>query len=112
MDNKDDGSIQPQVIDLHAAKRGDLDESWLRMFGGAVKGIMNRMFGGPEFPVSIRGTESEVKSFASALDRERHYANAYKRYGLDDPRTYQNRYKLESAVKEFETITKLRWPFK
>ena len=38
--------LQEYVIDLGAASNGEVNESYLRMFGGAIKGIMNHMFGG------------------------------------------------------------------
>ena len=33
-------------------------------------------------------------------------------YGLGDRKTYESRYKLDSAVKNFERETGLKWPMK
>ena len=113
MDNLDQsGELTPIVIDLHAAKRGKVEESFLRMFGGAIQSILGRMFGGAQVPVQVRGTKKEIGSFAKAVEGERRYMRAYQRYGLDDPRTYKNRHKLENAVKNFERTTGLLWPFR
>jgi hypothetical protein len=36
---------------------------------------------------------------------------AYKEYGLNDPRTYKSKFKLNKSVRDFERKTKLKWPF-
>ena len=33
--------------------------------------IMQRMFGGVEVPVKVRGSRSEIRSFAQALNKEK-----------------------------------------
>lgn len=104
--------IQEYVIDLGAKRNGQIDESFLEMFGTGVKMIMQRMFGGSSVPVTIRGTKREVESFGRTLDRESRYMKSYKKYGLDDPRTYKNKAKLDKAVGNFERTTGLTWPFK
>ena len=35
-----------------------------------------------------------------------------KKFGLDDPRTYKSKTKLDKAIKDFEKTTGLVWPFK
>ena len=37
--------LVPIIINLSAAKQENINESFLRMFGGAVKWILNGMFG-------------------------------------------------------------------
>ena len=43
------GDLAPIVIDLSAASSGELNESWLSMFGGGIKMILQRMFGATRF---------------------------------------------------------------
>ncbi len=104
--------LVPIEIDLGVNRRGELNESWLAMFGGAVESLMKAMFGGGTVPVTVRGTRSEVNSFASVLGKEKSYMKAYKKHGLNDPVTYKSKYKLDRAVKGFEKITGIKWPFK
>ena len=63
-------------------------------------------------PVSVRGTESEVRSFAQALGKEKKYLDVYKKYGLNDPRTHRSKSTLKKAVSKFTKTTGLKWPFK
>jgi len=105
-------TIVPIVIDLGVARRGQLDESWLRMFGGWVKILMKSMFGDADIPVKIKGTPSEVRSFTNAVHGEKNYLQSLKKHGLNDKRTYANKYRLDKAVQKFEKATGLKWPFK
>ena len=114
---KEDRLVQPEevIIDFSAAKSMDnIDESWLRMFGNWTKYILRAMFGGEVVgpPVRLRGKKRDIESFYKALAREKVYLKTYQRYGLDDPKTYKSRYKLEAAVRDFERRTGLTWPFK
>ena len=106
-------TLQPQILDLGAKRRGELDESWLRMFGGAVETILGRMFGGGGgSPISIRGSRSEVDKFSQALQREKKYMQAYQKYGLDNPRVVKDRYQLQRAIDNFTRETGIAWPIK
>lgn len=100
------------TIDLDAKQSGELNESFLRMFGYWTKKILERIFGGAPVPVHIKGTRSQVDSFAAALGREKRYMQAINDFGLDDPRTYKQRGRLDAAVSSFERRTGLKWPFK
>jgi hypothetical protein len=53
-----------------------------------------------------------VNNFLRTLSAEKNYMQSYKRYGLADQRTYNNKYELDRAVKNFEQETQLKWPFK
>jgi len=101
-------------IDLGVNRREEVNESWLRMFGGAIKMILRGMFGGDIIPpnVRVRGTETEIKSFAAALQKEKKYIEAYNKFGLKDPRTYKSKSTLQNAVSKFERATGIKWPFK
>ena len=61
----------PLEINLHSGKEKELDESWLRMFGGAIETIFGRMFGLNNTPISIRGTKSEIDTFSKLLGGEK-----------------------------------------
>ena len=104
--------LAPIEIDLGVARRGELDESFLTMFGSGLKMIMQRMFGGVDIPVKVRGSRSEIRSFAQALNKEKKYIKTLSNYGLNDPRTYKDKYKLRRSVKSFERKTGINWPFK
>jgi len=114
MHNINEDKIATEVIDLNANAEKKLDESFLRMFGNFVKMVMKRTFGGEDvaIPVTVKGSRSQIDDFAKTLAREKRYLETYKKYGLDDPRTYYNKYELDSAIKRFELNTGLKWPFK
>ena len=99
-------------INFQQIRDSQLDESFLRMFGSWTKTLLNAMFGGLDAPIKVTGTRSEVESYARALGNEKNYLSSVKRFGLDDRRTYQSKYKLEAAVKGFEKETGIPWPFK
>lgn len=106
--------IVSTVIDLGARRRGEMNESWLAMFGGAIKMILRGMFGGDIVPpnVTVRGNPSEIRSFANAMQKEKKYIETYNKYGLNDPKTYRSKSILRNAVSKFERATGIKWPFK
>jgi hypothetical protein len=110
----DTGELQPIVIDFSQLTNEEeqINESFLRMFGFAVKSILKRMFDDVNVPVKVKGHPTQVRNFVSALKHEKDYLQAYKQFGLDDPRTVQNSSMLKQAVKKFERATGLKWPFK
>lgn len=114
-ENGDSGQVQdlvPLMIDLGSSRRGDLDESFLRMFGSGIQAILGRMFGGPSIPVTVKGTKSEIDSFSNVLKKEKTYLESWSELGLDNPKTYKNKFKLDTAVRQFERKTGLKYPFK
>ncbi len=110
MSNEKD--IAPIVIDLGVNRRGEINESWLAQFGGAIKMILQRMFGGDFVPVSVRGNKREIDHFANALQKEKNYIKAMNSYGLNNPNTYRSRSALDNAISKFERGTGIKWPFK
>ena len=111
MDNViQEDKIAPIVIDL--TQKTELDESWLRMFGENIKGILKAMFGNVSIPLEIKGSQSDVNSFVRALGGEKKYISTLKRYGLDNPRTNKSRANLNKATSDFERQTGIKWPFK
>ena len=104
--------LTPIVIDLNKAKENRLDESFLRMFGWAVKKLLKAVLGDVSIPVHLKGNPSDVRSFVGALGAEKKYIQDYKKFGLNNPRTYRSRSALNSAVTGFERKTGIKWPFK
>ncbi len=102
--------LAPIVVDL--TQKTNIDESWLRMFGEQIKGILRAMFGSLSLPVQVKGSASDVNSFVRALGREKKYLSTLKKFGLDNPRTYRSRASLSNATSKFERQTGIKWPFK
>jgi hypothetical protein len=49
-------------------------------------------------------------SFEKAFKGERRYWRSAKKHGLDNPRTYESKYRLDRAVRNFEGSTGIKWP--
>ena len=102
-------------IDLEELKGNQLNESFLSMFGGAIKLILDRMFSPPHKYrnwYTVRGSRKDVTSFARTLGNEKKYLEAVEKYGLDNPQTFKSKRALDKAVLGFEKDTGLKWPFK
>ena len=102
----------PLVVELGMAREGKLNESWLHMFGGWVETILGKMFGMNSIPVTIKGTRSQVDSFAKTISGEKRYIDAWRQYGLDDARTHGSKAQLDNAIRGFESKTGIKYPFK
>lgn len=102
--------LVPLVLDLTKANK--LDESFIRLFGGMIKVLMQKMFGLPTPPISIRGTEEQIAALKTALSHEKKYLETFYSLGLDNPRTYRSKAELDKATASFERTTGLKWPFK
>jgi hypothetical protein len=89
-----------------------IDEGYLRALGFQLEYILKQMFGGSPISGMVRGTQGQVSSFARALGNERRYLETFEKYGLTDPKTLNNRHKLERAIANFERSTGIKWPFK
>jgi hypothetical protein len=103
--------ITSAEIDFSSNK---LDEMSLKVMAGQIELVLKYMFGGSQafIPARFRGTSSQLSSFARALGNERRYLQSFEKHGLGDPRTLNNRHKLETAVANFERETGIKWPFK
>ena len=95
------------VIDLTR-----IDESFLVQMGAKLRLILNALFTGEFFPVAVRGTSSQMDAFTRALAGEKRYLSSLTQYGLNNPKTYKDKFKLDRSVKAFERDTGLVWPFK
>jgi hypothetical protein len=104
--------LTPIEIDLGKMKDGKLDESFLEILGFQIQGILKALFGGSSVPVSVRGSKPDVNSFLKTLGAEKNYIESFKRYGLDNPRTFRNKATLQSSISQFERGTGIKWPFK
>jgi hypothetical protein len=111
---EEQGELQEIEINLNMMNEKQLDELFnpFVMFGGAVKTIMRQMFGTKVFPVKISGSKNQVSAFAKAIAGEKKYIKTAAKYGLDNPRTYKDKYKLKTAISKFERATGLKWPVK
>lgn len=95
------------VIDLNS-----VNESTLIAMGAHLRLVLNALFTGEYFPVSVRGTQSQVDSFIKTLAREKRYLSSLSQYGLNNPKVFKDKYRLEKSIKSFEKDTGLVWPFK
>jgi hypothetical protein len=89
-----------------------IDESFMAAYGARMRMLLNILFTGEYFPVSVRGSRSQVDSFTRALAGEKRYMSSLTQYGLNNPKTMKDKFKLNRAVKGFERDTGLIWPFK
>lgn len=104
--------LVPLVLELNTQEEKRLDESFLRMFGGLIQTLMQRMFGMPTPPITIRGTQQQIDALKDALSYEKKYMVAFHSHGLDNPQTYRSKAELDKATAAFERTTGLKWPFK
>lgn len=100
------------VFDLGAARKGQLNENILHVFAAWIQYLLSKMFKGRRIPVKVRGNKIEVQRFTDALVNEKRYMDYIKKYGLDDPMTYQQKAKLDVAIKRFEREAKINWPIR
>jgi hypothetical protein len=94
------------------SKVNTLDEGFMTTFGITLKQLLKKMFGGERVPIIVKGKPKQIKAFAKALVKEKDYYKVYKKYGLNDPKTYRSKYRLKRAVREFERKTGIKWPLK
>tara|TARA_B100000287_G_scaffold410618_1_gene439251 strand:- start:327 stop:701 length:375 start_codon:yes stop_codon:yes gene_type:complete len=94
------------------SKTNILREGFIGTFGITLKQLLKKMFGGEKVPIIVKGKPKEIRAFAKALVREKDYYSVYKKYGLNDPRTYRSKYRLKRAIHDFERKTRIKWPLK
>ena len=104
--------LSTEVLDLGAARRGELTESYLTSMGTMLQIALQRMFAGAGGSMKVTGSRKEVESLKRTLSGEKRYMDSFMKHGLDDPRTFKSKSQLMRAVKEFERATGLKWPFK
>tara|TARA_Y100001963_G_scaffold144484_1_gene216659 strand:- start:374 stop:712 length:339 start_codon:yes stop_codon:yes gene_type:complete len=104
--------ISEVTIDFSKIRDKRIDESYLTQLGTVVGYALEKMFAGAGTLLNVRGTNAEIGAFLTALTAEKNYLQKFMQYGLGDKKTYESRYKLDSAVKNFERETGLKWPMK
>ena len=107
--------IEPIVINLSDMRGNELNEDFIRAFGNSVRMFLGALL--DQDPIEmfkgiIRGTPTEVNSFARTIGSEKRYIDVARKYGLDDPRTASNKAKLAKSIASFERETGIKWPFK
>ena len=102
--------IAPVVIDF--TQKEMVDESWLRMFGESVKGILKAMFGGAAIPVQVKGSSRDITAFVETLSKEKDWVERINKYGSSNPRSVRSKADLDRAAAEFQRATGIKWPFK
>lgn len=103
-----DNDLTPIEINISTKQ---IDESFMTMFGTAVKMLLQKMFGVYTPPIKLKGKKSDLDAFANTLVKEKSYMETFQENGLDSPKTYRSKAKLDSAVSKFERKTGLKWPF-
>ena len=109
MNDDNSKELVPVEIDLNPET---MDESYLSALGYQMKFVLGALFGNDSIPLKLKGTNAQVTSFARALGNEKRYLQSFEKYGLTDPKTLNNRHKLERAITSFERETGIKWPFK
>jgi len=109
MKNNKSEEFAPIEIDLNPET---VDEGYLRALGYQIEYVLKSMFGGFKPVAKFKGTKKQLSLFARALGNERRYLKDFEKHGLTDPKTLNNRHKLEKAIAAFEKATKIKWPFK
>ena len=107
--------IDPIVINLSAMRGNELNEDFIRVFGNSVRMFLGALL--DQDPIKmfkgiVKGTPTEVNSFARTIGSEKRYIDVARKYGLDDPRTASNKAKLAKSIASFERETGIKWPFK
>jgi hypothetical protein len=100
-------------------KKKELNEEQLNEFlfsqtaamGASIKILLGMMGFGQDFsiPVKIKGNSRDVGSCTRALKGERRHMDAAKKYGLNDPKTYKSKARLDKAIAGFEKTTGIKW---
>tara|TARA_R100000458_G_C8237371_1_gene217327 strand:- start:459 stop:800 length:342 start_codon:yes stop_codon:yes gene_type:complete len=107
------------VVDFREMRK--LSETWNprfypAQFGIQIQNLLNMMLGGNRGFLSglvkIKGSKSDIKAFAKTLAGEKRYYKAYKKFGLDNAKTFRTKAQLDRAIKNFERVTGIKYPLK
>ena len=104
--------LEETVFDLGAARKGQLNENFHHVFAAWLEYLLSIMYKGRRIPVKVRGNKLEVTRFTDALVNEKRYMDYIKKYGLDNPMTYNQKAKLDVAIKRFEREAGIQWPIR
>ena len=113
MNKLNEGKISEITIDFSKIRGKKINESYLTQLGTVVGYALEKMLAGVSGNLlSVRGSNAEITAFLATLAAEKNYLQSFMKHGLGDQKTYNSRYKLESAIKMFERETNLKWPIK
>ena len=123
-------------MEIDFTKKHLLTEGWLKTFGNWNKTLLKYIYGDDvkmtadvnavgwmdkyleedynaqnEVKFVIRGEYKDVKAYASALVAEKNYIDALVNFHEDHPRKCTTKIILDQAVKNFENVTGIKWPF-
>ena len=105
-----------ETVDLRKLKEGVVTEGAYTQFGALVKMWMRNLMGGKSFSTMARyrltGSKVDISSFINVMGNQKTFIKSAARFGLSDPKTYMNKFKLKSAISRFERQTGIQWPFK
>ncbi len=100
------------VIDFEKMKNKSIEESFLKMFGGAIETLLGRMFGSNNIPVTLKGKRGDIEQFLNVLQNEKRYARDYQKYRGDFQSLLKNKKDLDDAISKFENKTGIPYPLK
>ena len=106
MNNINEDKICDTIIEF----KKEINEEYLKSFAYGVKEILKAMVTGKGKPISVKGEEAKVRSFAKALGNELEYIKVLEATKVDDPRAMAQRHKLEASISDFESTTGIKWP--
>jgi len=101
-----------KIVITFPSNKNAINESFLRSFGAAVELIIKKMFGLNNLDFKVKGPRCAVEAFTQALDQEREYMDSFQKLGLMNPSVINNKSRLQSAIREFERTTGIKWPLK
>jgi len=103
--------MDPIEFDLNKQTINERSLSYSTL-GRKLKRVLSAMFRGVSVPTTVKGSKQDIQAFVDTLLKEKKYMMAYYNYGLDDPRTYGSKARLDSAIRNFEKTSGITWPFK
>lgn len=106
MNNINEDAVHNTVIEF----KKEINEEYLKSFAHSVGEILKAMTTGKGAPISVKGDEKKVRSFAKAIGNELEYIKLLGNTKIDDPRAMAQRHKLEASISEFESQTGIKWP--
>ena len=101
-----------KIVITFPSNKNAINESFLRSFGAAVELIIKHMFGLNNLDFKVKGPRNAVQAFTQALKQEREYMDSFQKLGLMNPSVINNKSRLQSAIREFESTTGIKWPLK
>jgi len=118
-------------MEIDLTKKRLLTESWMKAFGFWNKKFLKYLYGKDvtmtadmtahkmikeeednKLKFVIRGEQRDVQAYAVAIMAEKEYLDAYVQHGEEHFQTKKQKERLDQAIRHFEDVTGIRWPFK